>query len=69
MSAPGNISALLLPWLKANSEQMAADLRDAGWEEDEHGTWHHPPTKRWRYHLFDAHEIVRSDATPERTGR
>jgi hypothetical protein len=30
MSAPENPGALLLPWLKANAEEMAAELRDAG---------------------------------------
>jgi len=69
MSALENLGAILLPWLKANAEEMAADLREAGWVEDEHGAWHHPPTKRWRYHLFDAHEIVRGDATIPGRGR
>lgn len=31
------LGALLLPWLKSNAEEMARDLRDAGWEEDDVG--------------------------------
>lgn len=31
--------AALLSWLKGNAMEMAADLRDAGWEEDERGLW------------------------------
>lgn len=62
MSAPDNLGAMLLPWLKANTEEMAADLREAGWAEDERGLWNGEGHRR--LHLFDAHEIVRSDATP-----
>lgn len=62
-------TARLLSWLKGNALEMAAELRDAGWEEDEHGAWHHPPSKRWRYHLFDAHEIAMGHATPAGHGR
>jgi hypothetical protein len=71
---PENLGALLLPWLKANAEEMASDLRDAGWEEDERGLWSIPGTERWTnqfqgLHLFDAHEIVRRHATSTGEGR
>ena len=65
MSASENLGALLLPWLKANAEEMAAELRNAGWKEDARGLWHGDGHKR--LHLFDAHEIVRRHATS--TGR
>lgn len=55
-SAPGNLSALLLPWLKASAEEMARDLRDAGWEEDSAGLWRY--NKGPRMHLFDAHAVL-----------
>lgn len=29
----------LLLWLKANAEETARELREAGWEEDERGLW------------------------------
>jgi hypothetical protein len=67
MTAPENLGALLLPWLKANAEEMAAELRDAGWEEDERGLWSGEGHRR--LHLFDAHEIARRDATPARHSR
>jgi len=67
VSAPETLGALLLPWLKANAEEMAAELRDAGWEEDGCGLWSNGTHRR--LHLFDAHEIERRDATPERPGR
>lgn len=61
MSTPENLGALLLPWLKANAEEMAADLRDAGWEKDGRGLWSLGAHRR--LHLFDAHEIARREAT------
>lgn len=61
MSAPENLSAMLLPWLKANAEEMAADLRDAGWVEEGRGLWSGEGYRR--LHIFDAHEIVRRHAT------
>lgn len=61
MIAPTNLGAMLLPWLKANAEEMAHELRDAGWTEDERGLWGSDGYRR--LHLFDAHEIARSDAT------
>lgn len=67
MSAPDNLGAMLLPWMRANAEEMAADLREAGWEEDGLGLWNREGHKR--LHLFDAHEIVRRDATPARHPR
>lgn len=29
----------ILLWLKANAEETARELREAGWEEDERGLW------------------------------
>lgn len=48
----------LLTLLKANAEEMARELRDAGWVEDERGLWR----KGWgpRLHLLDAHESERN---------
>jgi hypothetical protein len=67
MSAPENLGALLLPWLKADAEEMAADLRDAGWREDERGLWRREG--HGSHHLFDAHEITRRHATSTGRGR
>ena len=67
MSAPESLRALLLPWLKANAEEMARELREAGWKEDARGLWHGDGHRR--LHLFDAHEIVRRHATPAGRGR
>lgn len=67
MSTTDNLGALMLPWLKANAEEMAHELREAGWEEDERGLWSGEGHKR--LHLFDAHEIVRRDATSARQCR
>lgn len=68
MTTPNNIGALLLPWLKANAEEMARDLRDAGWEEDELGLWR-IRGRRGAFHIFSAHEIMRHEATPARQSR
>jgi hypothetical protein len=65
MNAPENLGSLLLPWLKTNAEEMARELHDAGWEEDDLGLWSGDGHRR--LHLFDAHEIVRRHATS--TGR
>lgn len=61
------LGALLLPWLRSNAEEMAHELREAGWEEDERGLWSGEGHKR--LHLFDAHEIVRRYATSGRHPR
>lgn len=45
----------LLVLLKANAVEMAADLRDAGWEEDDRGLWTHGPH---RLGLLDAHAVM-----------
>lgn len=45
----------LLVLLKANAVEMAADLRDAGWEEDERGLWRRGP---YRLGLLDAHAVM-----------
>lgn len=55
---PGNASRLL-SWLKGNAEEMARELRDAGWEEDERGLWRRRKRQRG-LHLLDAHEVMRS---------
>lgn len=51
----------LLSWLKGNAEEMARDLRDAGWEEDGSGLWSLGAFRR--LHLYNAHEIATRDAT------
>lgn len=50
----------LLLWMKANAEEMARDLHDAGWEEDEAGLWRYNGKGR-RMHLYDAHALTRGD--------
>lgn len=49
----------LLSWLKGNALDIAAELRDAGWEEDERGLWRRRG-RGFGLHLFDAHEAMRS---------
>lgn len=56
-------SAALLSWLRGNALEMASELRDAGWEEDERGLWRFDG-KGMGLHLFDAHENATRDATP-----
>jgi hypothetical protein len=47
----------LLLWLKANAEETARDLRDAGWEENERGLWRRGDHRG--LHLFDAANVGR----------
>lgn len=51
----------LLSWLKGNAEEMARELRDAGWREDGRGLWGMGTYRR--LHLYDAHKIATRDAT------
>jgi hypothetical protein len=48
----------LLEWLKGNALEMAAELREADWEEDERGLWREGG-KGMGLHLFDAHDMAR----------
>lgn len=48
----------ILVWLKGNALEMAAELRDAGWEEDERGLWRMDGRGR-ALHLLEAHEAMR----------
>lgn len=49
----------LLLWLKGNALEMAAELRDAGWEEDGRGLWRDTWGKARGLSLLDAHEAMR----------
>jgi hypothetical protein len=53
--------AALLKWLKGNALEMADELRDVGWEEDERGRW--SKGKRRHLSIFDAHEVARQQET------
>ena len=55
-------SARLLLWLKGNALEMAAELREAGWEEDVRGLWRNGG-RGLGLHLFDAHEKATREAT------
>lgn len=48
----------LLLWLKGGAMEMAAELRDAGWEEDERGLWRRDGKGRG-WNLLDAHATLR----------
>lgn len=60
--------AALLSWLRGNALEMAAGLREGGWEEDERGMWR-LGGKGHGLHLLDAHEKATRDATPADHGR
>ena len=49
----------LLMLLKANAEETARELRDAGWEEDKRGLWSMGPHRG--LHLFDAAGVGREE--------
>lgn len=54
----------LLEWMKGMARDMAHELREAGWEEDERGLWSLPQVAGWSnqfdgLHLFDAHEEMK----------
>lgn len=48
----------LLLWLKGNALEMARELRDAGWEEDERGMWRDTWGKALGLGLLEAHEAM-----------
>lgn len=63
MSLTREEGAALLSWLRGNALEMAAELREGGWEEDERGLWRYAGKGRG-LHLFDAHENATRGATP-----
>ena len=62
MSLTREEGAALLSWLKGNALEMAAELRDVGWAEDERGLWR-DGGKGIALHLFDAHRKATRPAT------
>lgn len=51
----------LLLWLKANAEETAREMRDAGWEEDECGLW--SMGEHRGMHLLDAANVARESGS------
>lgn len=51
----------LLLWLKANAEETARELREAGWEEDERGLWIRGAHRGM--HLLDAENVARESGS------
>lgn len=54
-------AGLLLLWLRASAEDMAHELRNAGWEEDERGLWRDTWGTRRDMHLYEAHNVMRRE--------
>lgn len=52
----------LMLWLRGMAEDMAHDLREAGWKDDEHGLWR-DNEHGLGLHIFDAHEKMKKGAS------